>query len=45
MHTFKNQFIVLPNGEDIVDVIVGKLGIAILIFRASRDKLDPKQRF
>jgi len=26
MHTFKNQFIVLPNGEDIVDVIVGKLG-------------------
>jgi len=25
MHTFKNQFIVLPNGEDIVDVIVGKL--------------------
>ena len=26
MHTFKNQFIVLPNGEDIVDVIIGKLG-------------------
>jgi len=42
MHTFKNQFIVLPNGEDIVDVIVGKL---INLFRASRDKLDPKQRF
>jgi len=32
MHTFKNQF-VLPNGEDIVDVIVGKLGkLAILIY-------------
>jgi len=45
MHTFKNQFIVLPNGEDIVDVIVGKLGKTsdINLFRAS--KLDPKQRF
>jgi len=42
-----NQFIVLPNGEDIVDVIVGKLGKTsdINLFRASRDKLDPKQRF
>jgi len=38
MHTFKNQFIVLPNGEDIVDVIVGKLGKTsdINLFRASR---------
>jgi len=46
MHTFKNQFIVLPNGEDIVDVIVGKLGkTSDNLFRASRDKLDPKQRF
>jgi len=46
MHTFKNQFIVLPNGEDIVDVIVGKLGKTsdINLFRL-RDKLDPKQRF
>jgi len=37
----------LPNGEDIVDVIVGKLGKTsdINLFRASRDKLDPKQRF
>lgn len=25
MHTLKNQFIVLPKGEDIVDVYVGKL--------------------
>jgi len=31
MHTFKNQFIVLPNGEDIVDVIVGKLAILIYL--------------
>ena len=47
MHTFKNQFIVLPNGEDIVDVIVGKLGKTsdINLFRASRDKLDPQQKF
>lgn len=26
MHTWKNQFIVLPNGEDIADVTVGELG-------------------
>lgn len=47
MHTLKNQFIVLPNGEDIVDVIVGKLGKTsdISLFRASRDKFDPKQKF
>ena len=47
MHTLKNQFIVLPNGEDIVDVIVGKLGKTsdINLFRASRDKFDPKQKF
>jgi len=45
MHTFKNQFIVLPNGEDIVDVIVGKLGKTsdINLFRASRDKLTPNK--
>jgi len=47
MHTFKNQFIVLPNGEDIVDVIVGKLGKTsdINLFRASRDKLTPNKGF
>jgi len=26
MHTLKNQFIVLPLGQDIVDVPVGELG-------------------
>lgn len=26
MHTIKNQFIVLPNGEDIVDICIGQLG-------------------
>ncbi|MBC6433143.1 transposase [Nostoc sp. HG1] len=47
MHTLKNQFIVLPNGEDIVDVIVGKLGKTsdINLFRVSRDKFDPQQKF
>jgi len=32
MHTFKNQFIVLPNGEDIVDVIENLGKLAILIY-------------
>lgn len=43
MHTLKNQFIVLPNGEDIVDVIVGKLGKTsdINLFRVSRNKFAP----
>jgi hypothetical protein len=47
MHTLKNQFIVLPNGEDIVDVIVGELGKKsdINLFRSGRDKFEPKQRF
>lgn len=26
MHTLKNQFIVLPNGEDIVEIYIGNLG-------------------
>ncbi|WP_442947832.1 hypothetical protein [Nostoc sp.] len=26
MHTRKNQFLVLPNGEDIVDICIGNLG-------------------
>lgn len=26
MHTLKNQFIVLPHGEDIVDIYIGQLG-------------------
>jgi len=26
MHTLKNQFIVLPQGQDIVDVTVGEVG-------------------
>ncbi|MBW4617154.1 MAG: transposase family protein [Desmonostoc vinosum HA7617-LM4] len=43
----KNQFIVLPNGEDIVDVIVGKLGKTsdINLFRVRRDQFAPQQKF
>jgi len=38
-HTFKNQFIVTPNGREIVDIIVGKPGPTsdINIWRASQN--------
>ena len=47
MHTLKNQFIVMPNGEDIVDVCVGMLGKTsdIVLFRNTRDKLAEAQKF
>lgn len=47
MHTLKNQFIVLPNGEDIVDVCVGQLGKTsdIGLFRGTRQKFDAEQKF
>jgi len=47
MHTLKNQFIVLPGGEDIVDVCIGQLGkiSEITLFRNNRQNLDAKQRF
>jgi hypothetical protein len=47
MHTLKNQFIVLPGGEDIVDVCIGELGKTsdITLFRNNRQNLDAKQRF
>jgi len=31
MHTLKNQFIVLPQGQDIVDVTVGEVGKQVTI--------------
>lgn len=45
MHTIKNQFIVLPGGEDIVDVCVGMLGKTsdINLFRETRHKF-PKDK-
>jgi DDE superfamily endonuclease/Helix-turn-helix of DDE superfamily endonuclease len=47
MHTLKNQFIVLPNGEDIVDIFVGQLGKTsdIALFRETRDKFKSQQKF
>ena len=47
MHTIKNQFIVLPNGADIVDICIGKLGKIsdITLFRQIHHKFDSKQRF
>ena len=47
MHTLKNQFIVLPNGEDIVDIVVGQLGKTsdITLFRENRNKFNSQQKF
>ncbi len=46
-HTFKNQFIILPQAEDIVDVIVGLPGPAsdINLLREQQKKLDSAQKF
>ncbi|MEH2314323.1 MAG: transposase family protein [Nostoc sp.] len=47
MHTLKNQFIVLPNGEDIVDIYIENLGKTsdINLFRETQKKFDCKQKF
>lgn len=47
MHTLKNQFIVLPGGEDIVDVCVGMLGKTsdINLFRETQHKFIDTQKF
>ncbi len=46
-HTFKNQIIVLPDGQDLVDVIAGKPGPKsdITLFRQSQKNFDPNQKF
>ncbi len=46
-HTFKNQFITLPSGKDIVDVEVAKRGPTsdISLFREQQEKFDPEQTF
>jgi DDE superfamily endonuclease/Helix-turn-helix of DDE superfamily endonuclease len=46
-HTLKNQFIVTPNGQEIVDVTVGKPGPTsdINIWREGQSKLGFGQRF
>lgn len=47
MHTFKEQIIVLPKGQDIVDLVAGEAGPKhnITIFREHRDKFTPQQCF
>jgi len=43
MHTLKNQFIVLPQGQDIVDVTVGEVGKQVtLIFREQNKFMNHK---
>ncbi|WP_221643453.1 MULTISPECIES: transposase family protein [unclassified Nostoc] len=47
MHTLKNQFIVLPNREDIVDIYIESLGKTsdINLFRETQGKFDSEQKF
>ena len=47
MPPLKNQFIVLPGGEDIVYICVGMLGKTsdINLFRDTRNKFADSQRF
>jgi hypothetical protein len=44
-HTFKSQFIILPSGKDIVDVVVGKPGPVsdIKLCREQLSKFQPEQ--
>lgn len=46
-HTLKNQFIVFPTGEEIVDVVVGKRGAMsdINLWRERLGEFHPKQKF
>ncbi|BAY50351.1 IS4 family transposase (plasmid) [Scytonema sp. HK-05] len=46
-HTFKNQITVLPDGQDIVDVIAGKPGPKsdITLFREGKKGFDANQKF
>ncbi len=46
-HSFKNQVISLPKGQDIVDIVAGETGPKsdIKIWRESQNKFDKKQKF
>jgi hypothetical protein len=46
-HTMKNQFVVLPELGEIVDVVVGKTGATsdIQIWREYQRRFDPQQLF
>jgi DDE superfamily endonuclease/Helix-turn-helix of DDE superfamily endonuclease len=47
MHTFKNQMIVLPEGKDIVDIMIGKKGPTsdIGMFREQQSQFSSEQLF
>jgi len=45
MHTLKNQFIVLPLGQDIVDVRSASWKKRVNLFRATQNKFDALQTF
>lgn len=47
MHTYKNQVIVLPSGEDIIDIEIGNRGPKsdISIFREQQKKFNENQMF
>ncbi|MCT7952123.1 transposase family protein, partial [Ancylothrix sp. C2] len=46
-HTFKNQVIVMPNGKEIVDVIVGYPGATsdLTLWRERRQELGNNQKY
>lgn len=46
-HTLKNQFIVLPNGEELVDVVVGRRGPMsdINLWRERKKEFHSQQKF
>jgi len=45
MHTLKNQFIVLPQGQDIVDVTVGEVGKQVTLICFENTKINESQKF
>ncbi len=47
IHTFKNQITVLPNGQDIVDIIAGLPGPKsdIALFRQGQKDFESNQKF
>ncbi len=46
-HTLKNQIVVMPNGKEIVDIVVGETGATadIKIWRSRREEWNQEQRF
>ena len=46
-HTLKNQIVVMPNGKEIVDVVVGETGATadIKIWRLRREEWNSEQKF